>query len=518
MERSQTLASASLLLLISSSLFFTSSALPRRWRPPRFLGRFARLGVSNRATYQYEERYFRQPLDHFSFADLPSFQQRYLIAGVDAWALPSGPIFFYCGNEGDIEWFAANTGFVWDIAPRFSALIVFAEHRYYGKSMPYGSKEEAYKNADFLSYLTAEQALADFSVLLTDLKRNFSSEDSPVVLFGGSYGGMLAAWMRLKYPHVAIGALASSAPILQFEDIVPPDTFYNIVSKDFKRESLSCFKTIKESWDVLEAQGTDNDGLLKLSKDFHLCRCDVSLMLSCRCRYRNLNNTDELSDWLNSAYSYLAMVDYPYPSDFLMPLPANPIKELCRKVDNYPNETGILERIFAGVSIYYNYTGNVDCFDLEDDPHGMSGWDWQACTEMVMPMSSNKDNSMFPEFDFDYAAYRDECVRDYGVRPRPRWITTEFGGHDIKITLMKFGSNIIFSNGLLDPWSGGSVLQNISDSIIALVTELGAHHIDLRAATDEDPEWLVEQRYSEIELIKGWLSEYYKQKASCFIK
>lgn len=46
-----------------------------------------------------------------------------------------------------------------------------------------------------------------------------------------------------------------------------------------------------------------------------------------------------------------------------------------------------------------------------------------------MPMSSNKDSSMFPEFDFDYAAYRDECIQDYGVRPRPRWITTEFGGH-----------------------------------------------------------------------------------------
>lgn len=40
--------------------------------------------------------------------------------------------------------------------------------------------------------------------------------------------------MRLKYPHIAIGALASSAPILQFEDIVPPETFYDIVSKDFK--------------------------------------------------------------------------------------------------------------------------------------------------------------------------------------------------------------------------------------------------------------------------------------------
>jgi len=48
---------------------------------------------------------------------------------------------------------------------------------------------------------------------------------------------VLAAWMRLKYPHIAIGALASSAPILQFEDIVPPETFYDIVSNGFKVSS-----------------------------------------------------------------------------------------------------------------------------------------------------------------------------------------------------------------------------------------------------------------------------------------
>jgi lysosomal Pro-X carboxypeptidase len=55
--------------------------------------------------------------------------------------------------------------------------------------MPYGSRDEAYKNATTLSYLTAEQALADFAVLLRELKRNLSAEASPVVLFGGSYGG-----------------------------------------------------------------------------------------------------------------------------------------------------------------------------------------------------------------------------------------------------------------------------------------------------------------------------------------
>lgn len=63
------------------------------------------------------------------------------------------------------------------------------QHRYYGESMPYGSREVAYQNATTLSYLTAEQALADFAVFITNLKQNLSAEASPVVLFGGSYGG-----------------------------------------------------------------------------------------------------------------------------------------------------------------------------------------------------------------------------------------------------------------------------------------------------------------------------------------
>ncbi|PSS30665.1 Lysosomal Pro-X carboxypeptidase [Actinidia chinensis var. chinensis] len=452
--------------------------------------------------YRYETRYFEQQLDHFSFADLPTFRQRYLI-NTEYWAGPArmGPIFFYCGNEGEIQWFAANTGFVWEIAPRFGAMVVFPEHRYYGESMPYGSIDEAYKNATTLAHLTAEQALADFAILITDLKKNLSAEACPVVLFGGSYGGMLAAWMRLKYPHIAIGALASSAPVLQFEDIVPPETFYDIVSNSFRRESTSCFNTIRESWGILESEGQKNDGLLQLTKTFRLCR--------------KLGSMDDLYNWLESAYSYLAMVNYPYPANFMMPLPGDPIKEVCRKIDNCPNGTSVLDRLFAGVSVYYNYTGEFDCFQLDDDPHGLDGWNWQACTEMVMPMSTKQD-SMFPASDYNYTSYQLDCWNSFRVKPRPKWITTEFGGHDFKTALKMFGSNIIFSNGLLDPWSGGSVLDDVSDSIVALVTEKGAHHLDLRAVTAEDPDWLLEQRESEIKLIRGWLHDYYDKKQAFF--
>lgn len=52
--------------------------------------------------------------------------------------------------------------------------------------------------------------------------------------------------------------------------------------------------------------------------------------------------------------------------------------QVCRRIDSAPDGTSVLQRIFEGVSVYYNYTGKTDCFDLHDDPHGMSGWDWQV--------------------------------------------------------------------------------------------------------------------------------------------
>ncbi|KAH9304736.1 hypothetical protein KI387_009140, partial [Taxus chinensis] len=457
-----------------SFLFILSSCTVEAWRLPSLLRPRApslsltsgEINIPNskqnkpNSEYEYETKYFTQRLDHFSFKKHANstFQQRYLINDKH-WvgAKSKGPIFLYCGNEGYIDWFAENSGFIWDVAPQFGALLVFPEHRYYGESMPYGSHDLAYKDGDSLSYLTAELAIADYATLIVDLKKNLSAEASPVVLFGGSYGGMLAAWMRLKYPHIAIGALASSAPILQFEDIVPWDVFYDIVSTDFRRESENCFRVIKESWSLLESYGINEGGLHEISKKFHMCR--------------DLNSTQEIEDWLNSAYSNLAMVDYPYNASFLMPLPAYPIREVCKAIDSFPNNANLLDRLFAGISIYYNYTGEEECFDVNDDPHGENGWNWQACTEMVMPMSSNPESSMFPPFTFDLESYRKNCMESYGVEPRPNWITTQFGGHNISTILKHFGSNIIFSNGLWDPWSGGGVLKNISSSIVALVTE-----------------------------------------------
>lgn len=108
------------------------SSLPSssRWSP-RFLGRFPHVRTKpqpRQPQIRYETRYLDQRLDHFSFSELPSFSQRYLI-NKEHWVGSQrlGPIFVYCGNEGDIVWFAENTGFVWEIAPQFGAMVVFPE-------------------------------------------------------------------------------------------------------------------------------------------------------------------------------------------------------------------------------------------------------------------------------------------------------------------------------------------------------------------------------------------------------
>ncbi|KAI0502481.1 hypothetical protein KFK09_017434 [Dendrobium nobile] len=403
------------LLLLPPLFFFPSLAtLPILFpRAPQSL--LANLSESNKyPNLPYSAHYFPQQLDHFSYQpkSYSIFYQKFLMNST-FWERGE-PIFVYTGNEGDIEWFAANTGFMMDIAPKFRALLVFIEHRYYGTSKPFG--EKSYESADKLGYLNSAQALADYAVLIRSLKHNMSAESSPVVVFGGSYGGMLAAWFRLKYPQIAIGALASSAPILQFDDITPWSSFYDGVSQDYK---------------------------------------------------------------------------------------------MCRIIDGFPPEVDILTKVFSAASLYYNYSGSQSCFNIgyEADVHGLDGWNWQACTEMVMPMICSH-KSMFPPSAYDYKEFGDQCKKTYGVRPRPHWITTEYGGHNIKQVLSRFGSNIIFSNGMKDPWSRGGVLENLSSSIVALVTAKGAHHVDFRSATEEDPTWLIEQRTLEVEIIRSWIDKY----------
>ena len=83
---------------------------------------------------------FTQRLDHFNNTRTETFNMRYLI-DTNFYNSTKAPILFYAGNEGDITNFYDNTGFFTQtLAEKWGALLVFAEHRYYGTSMPFNSK------------------------------------------------------------------------------------------------------------------------------------------------------------------------------------------------------------------------------------------------------------------------------------------------------------------------------------------------------------------------------------------
>lgn len=85
--------------------------------------------LSSKGGLTYKTYYYTQILDHFNYNNpSQSFQQRYLLND-KYWggSKNNAPIFVYTGNEGNIEWFTQNTGFMFEIAPYFNALLVFIE-------------------------------------------------------------------------------------------------------------------------------------------------------------------------------------------------------------------------------------------------------------------------------------------------------------------------------------------------------------------------------------------------------
>ncbi|XP_058444592.1 lysosomal Pro-X carboxypeptidase [Malaya genurostris] len=451
------------------------------------------------AKYEYQIKYLDVPLDHFNYVnETVTFKLRYLTN--DTYNPDGdGPILFYTGNEGDIELFAQNTGFMWELAPKFKASLVFAEHRYYGKTLPFGNA--SYDSPANLGYLTSEQALADFASLLTEINpSNRTTRGRPVIAFGGSYGGMLAAWFRMKYPHLVTGAIAASAPIRQFD--AGCGVFNQILTSVFTvAYTRECSQNIERSWDALKNYSSTADGLRVLQEKFKFCT--------------NVTKADDITetffDYLGDVYGNLAMINYPYNTSFLAPVPAYPVREFCgRLAENY---TGLelISRLQEAVSIYSNYTGKTKCLDISssyDSSMGDKGWEFQTCTEMMMPMcSEGTGKDMFPKKPWDEKKFSDDCFKKFGVRPKSNVAFTMYGG-----LYLDGVSNIVFSNGLMDPWSGGGVLRSGNRNILVVLIPEGAHHIDLRAANENDPGSVLAARQIHVKNIQQWLKQYRRAK------
>jgi lysosomal Pro-X carboxypeptidase len=71
-------------------------------------------------------------------------------------------------------------------------------------------------------------------------------------------------------------------------------------------------------------------------------------------------DVQSLIDTLTDSIGTMAMVDYPYPTSFIEPLPAWPVNYTCSVV---MNTTDSLDALSAAGQVFYNYSGQLDCLD-----------------------------------------------------------------------------------------------------------------------------------------------------------
>ncbi|XP_029296718.1 dipeptidyl peptidase 2 isoform X2 [Cottoperca gobio] len=426
---------------------------------------------------QFTEKYFSQTLDHFNFNSMGNgtFNQRYLITDKN-WEKGYGPIFFYTGNEGDIWEFASNSGFITELAAQHRALVIFAEH---------------------IGLLTVEQVLADYAVMITELKQQLAATHCPVIVFGGSYGGMLSAYMRLKYPNIVAGALAASAPVLSTAGMGDSRQFFRDVTADFENVAPECRDAVRGAFHQLKELSEFQD-YSRIQSELSLCQPPSSAQ-----------DIHQLNGLLRNAFTLMAMLDYPYSTHFMGNMPANPVRVGC---ETMLSGSDLLANLRNTAGIVYNSTGVLTCFDLYSlylecaDPTGCGlgldslAWDYQACTEINLCYDSNNVTDMFPPMAFTETDRQLYCGKRWAVVPRPHWLKTQFWGDALSTA-----SNIIFSNGDLDPWANGGVRKSLSSSLIAVNISGGAHHLDLRGHNDADPVSVISARKTEADLIAQWV-------------
>ena len=114
--------------------------------------------------------------------------------------------------------------------------------------------------------------------------------------------------------------------------------------------------------------------------------------------------------YLNDGFSYMAMLNYPYPTAFLKNLTAWPANSSCIPIDPVTpkaSDKDLFSAVRKAVEYYYSY-GKTQCNEIYEDgttDEDMSGWNILACGDQAMPMTQDGVKDMFNPQGSDYQAY-----------------------------------------------------------------------------------------------------------------
>lgn len=417
----------------------------------------------------FEEKWFEQYLDHFDARDNRTFFMRYY--EIDSFYQPGGPLLLEIGGEVTVDPSSLALSPTLAVARRLGGKIVLLEHRYYGSSAPF----ENITDTEDYKYLSAEQALEDIAHFIEKYKKLAGLSSSKVAVFGCSYAGTLATWMRYKFPHLVDAAWASSAPIRIVLDFYQ---YYEVAAEIYSNVSSECIAMIRQGYREAKAMLGTPEGEKTIKTVFDGWEC---------------GNVTEMS-----GPEILATMRMVLSNQYSKP---NHGVESCRFLQGKNSSTTPFQQLAAFI---LQQAGNV-CFD--EDLDDLMAWSYQTCSQFGFSFTTTSYNQPFKDtyssIEADLKFCADAFGNEFDLEALQRSIdrmNRVYGGGSLKVT------KVVTFHGKQDPWSAMGLNQEMNkDTPVFLVP--GASHCADMSKSEDDAELplLHESRKKAINIMKTWL-------------
>ncbi|OBZ72031.1 putative serine protease EDA2 [Grifola frondosa] len=472
--------------------------------------------VVNAATFPVYN--FTQPLDHFTDTGF-TWNQRYWVS--TRHYKQGGPVVVFEAGEGpgDVRIPILDTGIVNILTNATGGLGIILEHRYYGESVPVQNF-----TTDSLRWLNNEQAAADSAYFMSHVKfegipHDLTAPGTPWIYYGGSYGGARAAHMRVLYPNVTFGAIASSGVTHATLD---DWRYYDIIRQYAPSDCMAqVVKSIVEFDDLIANPSTHHAvkalfGLPNVTHD-----ADVASILSAPLGAWQDTNWDPAVSTTDFA-TFCNALGTP-DSKTISTSQGITVSSALANYATYINETFASDCPAPATQDECFGTYDASAYQATDLSQTWRLWTFQVCTQWgffsTPPPDPSRPRIISRLITEEYSSMICRLAYPPGkffqVPPQPNITAVNaLGGYNIA------ADRLAIIDGQADPWRGDTPhspeAKNRTDTIIRPFKLIpgAVHHWDENGLADPsaEPPAIHTIHQQEIEFVKAWLQDFKSPK------
>ncbi|RUO95697.1 peptidase S28 [Jimgerdemannia flammicorona] len=430
--------------------------------------------------------YFDQKIDHFNHdinTTTATFRQRYWMNA--KYYKKYGPVILYNAGETDaIERYNYIINSTMnDLAQSLHGIMILIEHRYYGESTPFPDY-----STENMHFLNTKQALADMSYFINMVKIP-TSHVPPWIMYGGSYSGNIAAWMRLKYPDIVFAAVASSAPVeIKTE-------FWNYYDPIIRYGPMHCIDAIISTVEQVDQILFSNDS-------------DAKLELFTKFGLSGLKHDDDFASWIGYPLGGWQNI---LPGDN-----NNEFLDFCKIFDNSTTPVEYMD-VYAQyiVTTVCHNSGDAVCISTHNPDSPLytdmtlrhRAWLYQTCTEYgYWAIAAPDGYRSLVSHKLDINWFQRQCQYTFGHNYTidDKIFNCHYGGWNAMPT------RTIWIDGEYDPWrelSVHSLDAPMRNSSNAIIIPHAVHHWDFYSG-QYTPESIKQAQMQILRILQGWLKHY----------